>query len=146
MTTLFTIGFTKKTAEEFFNLLAENRVKKVMDIRINNTSQLAGFAKGADLAFFANSILGIPYEHRPEFAPTKDLLKRYRDKQTSWPEYEQEYMALVEERDILADIELNELDGVVLLCSEHDQDQCHRRLLAEYLQAHFPEINIVHLR
>lgn len=146
MITLFTIGFTQKTAEEFFTLLADNGVKKVVDIRINNTSQLAGFAKGVDLAFFADKILGIPYEHRPELAPTKDLLKRYRDKLTTWPEYEQEYLALVKERDILADIELNDLDGAVLLCSEHDPDQCHRRLLAEYLQAHFPEINIVHLR
>jgi uncharacterized protein (DUF488 family) len=146
MTTLYTIGFTQKTAEEFFTLLAENNVKKVMDIRINNTSQLAGFAKGTDLAFFADSILGIPYEHRPEYAPTKDLLKRYRDKQTSWPEYEQEYMTLVEEREILADIELADLDGVVFLCSEHEPDQCHRRLLAEYFKDHLPEINIVHLR
>jgi uncharacterized protein (DUF488 family) len=146
MITLFTIGFTQKTAEEFFTLLAENGVKKAVDIRINNTSQLAGFAKGADLAFFTSKILGIPYEHHPELAPTKDLLKAYRDKKTSWPEYEQEYLALVKERDIIADIELNDLDQAVLLCSEHEPDQCHRRLLAEYLQVHFPEINIIHLR
>jgi len=146
MINLFTIGFTKKTAEEFFNLLKKHGIKKILDIRINNTSQLAGFAKGVDLAFFADKILDIPYEHRPELGPTKDLLKRYRDKQISWFEYEQEYVALLEERNIIADIELSELEGVVLLCSEHDPEQCHRRLLAEYFQNHFSEINIVHLR
>jgi uncharacterized protein (DUF488 family) len=146
MITLFTIGFTQKTAEDFFSLLAENDVKKVVDIRINNTSQLAGFAKGIDLAFFVNKILGITYEHHPELAPTKDLLKRYRDKTTSWSEYEQEYLALVKERDILSEIEISDLDQAVFLCSEHEPDQCHRRLLAEYLQKHFSEINIVHLR
>ena len=79
---LFTIGFTQKTASEFFSLLKINGVKKIIDIRINNKSQLAGFAKGSDLAYFTQEILGIPYEHRIEFAPTDDLLKRYRDKKT----------------------------------------------------------------
>lgn len=143
---LYTIGFTKKTADKFFRLLEDNAVKKIIDIRINNTSQLAGFAKGVDLEFFAKKILAIPYVYRPDLAPTKDLLKRYRENATPWSEYEEEFLKLMQDRDILTSIESTDLDGAVLLCSEDQPDECHRRLLAEYLQEKYPEISIFHLR
>jgi len=143
---LFTIGFTKKTAKEFFSLLNENGVKKIVDTRINNTSQLAGFAKGKDLAYFSKVILDIPYEHIIDFAPTQDLLKRYRNKKISWGEYENEYLKLLDNRKIFEQLEAESLDGACLLCSEHLPDYCHRRLLAEAIQSHHPEFTIIHLR
>lgn len=142
---LFTIGFTQKTASEFFSLLKNNGVKKIFDIRINNKSQLAGFSKGSDLEYFAQEILGIPYEHRIEFAPTTDLLKRYRDKKISWKQYEKEYLQLLVERDVINQIDKDFLNGSVLLCSEHLPDKCHRRLLAEYFLNSFQDISIKHL-
>lgn len=142
---LFTIGFTQKTASEFFSLLKINGVKKIIDIRINNKSQLAGFAKGSDLAYFTQEILGIPYEHRIEFAPTDDLLKRYRDKKITWNQYEKEYLQLLEERDVINQIDEDFLNGAVLLCSEHLPDKCHRRLLAEYFFKAYRDISIKHL-
>jgi uncharacterized protein (DUF488 family) len=142
---LFTIGFTQKTASEFFTLLKNNGVKKLVDIRINNKSQLAGFAKGSDLEYFTQEILGIPYEHRIEFAPTADLLKRYREKKTSWNQYEKEFLQLLLERDVIRKITKDYLDGAVLMCSEHLPDKCHRRLLAEYFQKCFLDLSIIHL-
>jgi uncharacterized protein (DUF488 family) len=142
---LFTIGFTQKTASEFFTLLKNNNVKRIIDIRINNKSQLAGFAKGMDLEYFTQEILGIPYEHRLDFAPTTDLLKNYRDKKISWKQYEEEYLRLLVERDVINQISEDFLDGAVLMCSEHLPDKCHRRLLAEYLLNNFQDISIKHL-
>ncbi|NLD46207.1 MAG: DUF488 domain-containing protein [Clostridiaceae bacterium] len=142
---LFTIGFTQKTASEFFTLLKNNGVKKIIDIRINNKSQLAGFAKGSDLEYFAQEILRIPYVHRIDFAPTTDLLKRYRDKKISWKQYEVEYLQLLVERDVINQIDEVLLDGAVLMCSEHLPDKCHRRLLAEYFLNRFQDISIKHL-
>jgi uncharacterized protein (DUF488 family) len=142
---LFTIGFTQKSAREFFNLLEDNGVRKIVDIRINNTSQLSGFAKGSDLEYFSRVILDIPYEHVLDFAPTQDLLKRYRDKETTWDEYEKEYLSLLRDRKILENLDLESLDGACLLCSEHLPDHCHRRLLAEYIQSHHPGLEIIHL-
>jgi uncharacterized protein (DUF488 family) len=142
---LYTIGFTEKSAERFFELLQAHAVKKIIDTRINNVSQLAGFAKGRDLEYFSRVILSIPYEHVLDFAPTKELLKKYRQKEISWDEYEVWYLSLLESRKILASIDLYGLADSVLLCSEHLPDNCHRRLLAEHLQARFPEIEIIHL-
>lgn len=141
---LYTIGFTEKSAEKFFGLLKEHGVKKIIDTRINNTSQLAGFAKGADLKFFAGAIGSIGYEHRIDFAPTKELLSRYRDKQLSWAEYENEYLQLLKARDLNDDI--RSFHQFCLLCSEHLPDLCHRRLLADYLKSisDIP-VEIIHL-
>jgi uncharacterized protein (DUF488 family) len=145
MIRLFTIGFTEKSAEQFFNLLKNNGVKKILDIRINNVSQLAGFAKGSDLKYFAKEIGNMSYEHNIELAPTKDMLTRIRNKELSWEEYEVEYLNLIKNRKIEKKIDLLKLDKTCLLCSEHTPEQCHRRLLAEYLKKHNGDIEIFHL-
>mgnify|MGYP003973774961 CR=1 FL=1 len=145
MIELYTIGFTKKRAKDFFNLLISNNVKNIIDTRINTTSQLAGFAKSEDLEYFANEIGNIGYQHNINFAPTKDLLSRYRKKEISWDEYEIEYLNLLDMRKIAQNISFDELDGHCLLCSEHTPEYCHRRLLGEYLQKIEKNIDIIHL-
>ncbi len=142
---LYTIGFTKKTAEDFFNLLTKNNVKRLIDIRLNNKSQLAGFAKGEDLKFFLNNIGQIEYKYMIEFAPTDSLLEGYRKKQISWEEYEKQYNKLLTERDVLKNKDISIFDNACLLCSEEKPDYCHRRLLAEYLRDLNKDIKIVHL-
>jgi uncharacterized protein (DUF488 family) len=145
MIKLFTIGFTEKSAEEFFTLLKRAGVKKILDVRINNVSQLAGFAKGKDLEYFAKSLLNAGYEHNISLAPTKELLKNYRDKKVSWTEYEKQYVAMLDKRQVIKHIDFNGLDGACLLCSEHLPEHCHRRLCAEYLQKANTAITINHL-
>jgi uncharacterized protein (DUF488 family) len=145
MIKLYTIGFTKKTAENFFGLLSENNVKTLTDTRINITSQLAGFAKGKDLSFFTKQILKADYLHKLDFAPTKELLSKYRKEEIDWAEYETEYLNLLDMRKIGDKINVEELHQNCLLCSEHTPEKCHRRLLAEYLQHRFTDIEIVHL-
>ncbi len=145
MIKLFTIGFTEKSAESFFNLLTINNVKKIVDTRINNVSQLSGYAKGNDLKFFAKSIGNIEYEHKINLAPTKELLSRYRDKKISWAEYEIEYLNLLDSRKISQKMDIEKLHENCLLCSEHTPEKCHRRLLAEYLKQTNTNIDIVHL-
>jgi len=145
MIKLYTIGFTEKTAEKFFTLLQKAGVKTILDIRINNISQLAGFAKGKDLAYFAKEIVGADYEHNVDLAPTKELLKDYRDKKVDWALYEKEYIGILNKRNVLKKMDFSKWDGTCLLCSEHKPDMCHRRLLAEYLQKVNKEIEIIHL-
>lgn len=145
MIKLYTIGFTGKPAEKFFNLLRNAGVKKIVDTRINNVSQLAGFAKGADLKFFAKEIGNMSYEHNINLAPTKELLSSYRDKQMTWQKYEEEYLNLLDKRRIAQKIEIEKLHENCLLCSEHTPEKCHRRLLAEYLNHVKGGIEIVHL-
>ncbi|MEP7171073.1 MAG: DUF488 domain-containing protein [Bacteroidota bacterium] len=146
MIQLYTIGFTNKSAEIFFGLLKTNNVKTIVDTRINNSSQLAGFAKNKDLEFFAKEVGGMKYLHEKDFAPTKELLKNYRDKKLSWQEYETEYLNLLDIRKIGGKINIEELHENCLLCSEHSPEKCHRRLLAEYLQSKFSSIEIKHLK
>lgn len=145
MIKLYTIGFTGKPAEEFFNLLRDNGVKKIVDTRINNVSQLAGFAKGADLRFFAREIGHMNYEHNTDFAPTKELLTRYRDKKITWEEYEVEYLNLLDMRRVAQKTNVDSLHENCLLCSEHTPEKCHRRLLAEYLRQVKGDVRIIHL-
>lgn len=145
MIKLYTIGFTQKSAEQFFNLMRENAVKTIVDTRINNVSQLAGFAKGADLSFFAKEIGNMNYEHNIDFAPTKDLLNDYRNKKITWKEYELEYLNLLDTRKILKKVNIEQLHQHCLLCSEHTPEKCHRRLLAEYFKSVRNDIEIVHL-
>jgi uncharacterized protein (DUF488 family) len=145
MIRLFTIGFTEKTAATFFTLLKTAGVRKIMDTRLNNVSQLAGFAKGKDLEYFASEIGNMGYEHLINLAPTKDLLSRYRDRTINWGEYEKEYISLLDERNIVEQIDFEKLNDSCLLCSEHKPERCHRRLLAEYLQGRNQEIEIIHL-
>lgn len=145
MIKLYTIGFTGKPAEKFFNLLRDVGVKKIVDTRINNVSQLAGFAKGSDLKFFAKEIGNMSYEHNIDFAPTKELLSRYRDNKMTWLEYETEYLNLLDMRKIAQKTDIEKLHEHCLLCSEHTAEKCHRRLLAEYLKHVKGEIEIIHL-
>lgn len=145
MIKVYTIGFTGKSAEKFFNLLRNSGVKKIVDTRINNVSQLAGFAKGSDLKFFAGEIGHMCYEHNIDFAPTKELLSRYRDKQMTWQEYEVEYLNLLDMRKVAQKTNIDLLHENCLLCSEHTPEKCHRRLLAEYLKQVKNNIEIIHL-
>jgi uncharacterized protein (DUF488 family) len=142
---LFTIGFTQKTAEEFFSLLRDAGVRQVIDTRLNNRSQLAGFSKGDDLPFFLDRIGQISYRHVLEMAPTQELLDSYKKQKGSWARYEKEYLELVHRRDLSTRVERAELADACLLCSEHEPTHCHRRLLAEYFRAAHPDIEIVHL-
>ncbi len=145
MIKLFTIGFTKKSAEQFFELLKENGVKKIVDIRINNSSQLAGFAKGSDLAYFAKSINHMEYIHIPDFAPTKELLSDYQNKRIDWAGYEKVFMSLIEKRKISSKYNITDFDDACFLCSEESPEHCHRRLLVEYFQKKNNQIQIIHL-
>lgn len=143
---LFTIGFTKKSANRFFDLLRGSGVKRVLDVRINNGSQLAGFAKKDDLAFFLKEICGMDYVHLPDLAPTKELLKEYRAGTVDWQTYEKRFTELMRERRIEKTIPKDVLSEGCLLCSEDQPHHCHRRLVAEYLNNHWGDIEIAHLR
>lgn len=141
---LFTIGYTQKSAEDFFTLLTKNGVKKLIDIRLNNTSQLAGFANAKHLPYLLK-LHNIEYEYKTEFAPTKELLKGYQDENIDWEKYEKQYNQILIDRDVLNNIFLSEFEDAVLLCSEPTAEQCHRRLAAEYIAKHFENVNIKHL-
>jgi uncharacterized protein (DUF488 family) len=146
MAKLFTIGFTEKTAEKFFTLLKNAGVKKIIDIRLNNVSQLAGFAKGTDLEYFAKEIADISYEHVTDFAPTKELLNSIRGKEISWQEYEVKFLQLLKNRKAEQKVDIKKLHNSCLLCSEHAPDNCHRKLVAEYLHSFNKDIEIIHLK
>jgi uncharacterized protein (DUF488 family) len=143
---LFAIGFTQKSAEEFFALLRNAGVKRVLDIRLNNRSQLAGFSKSEDLEYFLRALDGIGYRHVLEMAPTQPLLDKARKAKGTWDGFEKQFLALMKQRRVEKSVDRKELADACLLCSEHEPDHCHRRLVAEYLQRAFPDIEIVHLR
>lgn len=142
---LYTIGFVKKSAEEFFGQLIKNNVKRIIDIRLNNKSQLAGYTKNKDLKYFLSTIGKIDYIHKIEFAPTKELLNSYKKKHMTWDDYEIKYNEILEERKILENIDYVLFDNACLLCSEPTAKNCHRRLLAEYLAKHNNQINVIHI-
>jgi len=146
---LFTIGFTKKTAEEFFHLLQEAKVQKLIDIRENREGQLAGFAKYPDLAFFLDRLLGIKYEYQPIFAPSPEIRKAYQQTR-DWEQYERAFLELMEQRNAWGQAEPGSFKGrVALLCSEAEPDKCHRRLVAEMLakrwKAQGHQVEVQHL-
>ncbi len=129
-----TIGFTRSSAEDFFERLKNARVERLLDIRLNNVSQLAGFAKSRDLAYFLKVICGAEYEHDPRLAPTRELLDRYRKQRGGWAEYEREFLQLMHEREIPLTLDRATFARkTALLCSEFGPEQCHRRLVAELL-------------
>lgn len=128
-----TIGFTKTTAEGFFERLLDAGVKKVVDVRLHNTSQLAGFAKANDLAYLLKRIGGIEYVHQPLLAPTDPMLKAYKKEKGDWQTYEGRFLELMSERRVEARLRPEMLDGACLLCSEATPHHCHRRLVCEYL-------------
>ena len=137
---IFTIGFTKKTAEQFFDTLSRNGVKKIFDIRLNNKSQLAAFTKEEDLRYFLKKICEIEYRHIPQCAPSEELLKKYQKKEIDWKGYEKEYKELINKRNVVSLFNKNNLENSCFLCSEPTAEKCHRRLLTEYLKDQFPEI------
>ncbi len=144
-TTIFTIGFAKKTAPEFFAILKEAGVRTVIDVRLNNVSQLAGFTKKQDIEYFLQEIAGIGYTHRPDFAPTRDIRDAYRKKDIDWSRYERQFRKLLTERRIEDVITQQLVHKACFLCSEPAPEKCHRRLVAEYLREHWENVEIIHL-
>ena len=145
MATIFTIGFTKKSLRDFVETLRGAGVKRVVDVRLRNTSQLAGWSKQPDFAFLLEEGFGIAYEHRPEFAPTDELLDAYK-KDRDWPRYEERFNQLLAERRPETEArELLKKDSICLLCAEPKADNCHRRMVAEYLRSLEPESEVRHL-
>ena len=142
---LFTIGFTKKTAEIFFGKLCDAGVKRVIDIRLNNVSQLAGFAKKDDLSYFLKTICAIEYVHVPELAPTQDILDGYKKHKGDWEVYEKKFMELMIKRAIENKLSRELFDNACLLCSEEKPHHCHRRLVAEYLKDKWGNVEIEHI-
>lgn len=144
--TIYTIGFTKKSAERFFGILKAHGIRRVVDIRLSNSGQLAGFTKSDDLRYFLSEICGADYVHEPRLAPTKDLLTSFRDRQCTWDEYEQVFEGLMTDRRVADEVDRSLFAGpAALLCSEPTADQCHRRLVAEHLQRAWGQVEIVHL-
>lgn len=142
---IFTIGFTKTSAESFFARLQKAGVKRVIDVRLNNSSQLAAFAKKDDLRYFLKAICSIDYVHRPELAPTQDMLDAYKKDGGAWLEYERKFLSLMTARHVEGIIPREIASESCLLCSEHKPHHCHRRLVAEYLQAKWGELEVFHL-
>ena len=143
---LYTIGFTKKDAKTFFGLLIKNNVKTVIDIRLNNHSQLAGFTKQEDLPYFLNELAaGSQYVYRPELAPTLEIMNEYR-KSGNWQRYERRFLQLMDERQIPSTLDRSEFEiPSCLLCSESTPEHCHRRLVAERMAEYWQDVEIVHL-
>ena len=142
---LFTIGFTKKNAEQFFGKIIEAGVKRVVDVRLNNTSQLAGFAKQDDLVYFLKKLGGIDYVHLPQLAPTQEMLDEYKKNKGDWAVFEVRFLELIAQREIEKSVAPEILEQGCLLCSEDKPHHCHRRLVAEYLSGKWTNIETRHL-
>lgn len=142
---IFTIGFTKKTAKRFFETLRASGTRRVVDVRLNNVSQLAGFAKKDDLAYFLHEICGLDYVHIPTLAPTQEMLDQYRKAHGDWSTYEQRFLELMKQRRIEGTVPKEAIAEGCLLCSEDKPHHCHRRLVAEYLKQHWGDVAISHL-
>lgn len=142
---IYTIGFTKKSAETFFTRLQNAGIQRLVDVRLNNVSQLAGFAKKDDLRYFLKTICNADYTHLIELAPTAEILDPYKKvKNGDWALYERQFLDLMRAREI-EQTSRDILENACLLCSEEKPDYCHRRLVAEYLQEHWDDVQIEHL-
>jgi uncharacterized protein (DUF488 family) len=142
---IFTIGFTKKSAETFFIRLINAGVRRLVDVRLNNVSQLAGFTKRDDLRYFTKAICNIDYIHLPDLAPTKDMLDAYKKHKGAWGSYEEQFLDLMRSRRVEDKIRPEMLDAACLLCSEEKPHHCHRRLVAEYLKEKWGNVEIEHI-
>ncbi|WP_291996331.1 DUF488 domain-containing protein [Candidatus Accumulibacter sp. ACC012] len=142
---VFTIGFTKKNAEQFFGRLKQPGLVRLVDARLNNISQLAGFTKKDDLRFFLRQIRNIDYLHMPELAPSQDILDDYKKNGGDWATYERKFLVLMEKRRVEDKVSKDTINGGCLLCSEPTPEHCHRRLVAEYLKSRWGDLEIVHL-
>ncbi len=142
---LCTIGFTKKPAGRFFELLCQSGARRVVDVRLNNGSQLAGFTKKDDLPYFLDKLCGMEYVHLPALAPTKEIFDDYKKRNGDWATYEDRFLALMRKRRIEETVPRVIVADGCLLCSEDKPHHCHRRLVAEYLNQHWGGIEISHL-
>lgn len=143
---IYTIGFVGKSARVFFETLEKAGIRRLIDVRLRNTSQLAGFAKKDDLIFFLERILQAEYYHELLLAPPEELLRAYQGKRCSWEEYEGRFLEILRERAIEKRISREFFEvPTVLLCSEASPERCHRRLVAEYLRQQWGGVEIVHL-
>ncbi len=143
---IYTIGFTRSTAEHFFTRLKNAGIKCLIDVRLNNRSQLAGFAKQTDLAFFLRELCGAEYRHEPLLAPSQEMLDAYKKHSGSWESYEQDFQALLTERKVEDHLDKALFVApTVLLCSEHTAEFCHRRLVVEYLAARWGDMQSIDL-
>ncbi|MCY3786913.1 MAG: DUF488 domain-containing protein [bacterium] len=142
-----TIGFAGHSAAGFFGLLRAERVGRLIDVRLNNTGQLSGFAKRDDLRFFLDELCGAEYLHEPALlAPTGELLKAYRGGEITWGEYADRFEGLLAARRVESELSPDLVGSAsALLCSEHTADRCHRRLVVEYLGRHWGDVAPVHL-
>jgi uncharacterized protein (DUF488 family) len=143
---IYTIGFTQTTAENFFGRLKSAEVQRLVDVRLKNDSQLAGFAKARDLPFFLRELVGAEYEHEPMLAPTPEILDAFKKHKGAWSDYVASFNSLMGEREIEQRLDPRDFETrTALLCSEATADQCHRRLVVEYLAGHWPDVEAVHL-
>lgn len=143
---IYSIGFTKKSASQFFGALKTQGIERLLDVRLNNSSQLAGFAKQSDLPYFLQKICSASYEYEPLLAPTKDILDAFKKHKGNWDTYTEAYLSLLRSRRVEDALSKESfLKKTVLLCSEATAERCHRRLALEYLKEHWGEINIIHL-
>lgn len=142
---IFTIGFTKKSAEQFFTRLKQPGLVRVVDTRLNNVSQLAGFTKKNDLSFFLREICHIDYVHLPELAPTQEILDAYKKNGGDWKTYERQFLELMVRRRVEETLDKKLISGGCLLCSESTPEHCHRRLVAECLREKWGDVDIQHL-
>jgi uncharacterized protein (DUF488 family) len=143
---IYTIGFTQKSARQFFGLLKDNGIRRLIDIRLSNGGQLAGFTKSTDLAYFLKELCDADYVYEPRLAPTKQLLSGYRNGTYTWDDYEKVFHGLMVDRQIETSIDRKLFaERSVMLCSEATPDQCHRRLVAEYLRDKWGAVTIHHL-
>lgn len=143
---IFTIGFTKKSAQKFFGLIKNSGAKSVIDVRLNNISQLSGFAKKDDLKYFLNEICGVSYIHEPALAPTQQMLDEYKKNGGDWHTYEARFLDLMQKRRIENRIPVELINSGCLLCSEDQPHQCHRRIVAEYFKNNVNDkLTITHL-
>lgn len=143
---IYSIGFTQTTAERFFKRLADAGVTRLLDVRLNNTSQLAGFAKAKDLPYFLHELIGATYEHEPLLAPTQGLLDEYKKRKGDWSAYEAQFLELMASREIESRLSISDFrTPTALLCSEATAEHCHRRLVCEYLAGRWPDVHPVHL-
>ena len=142
---LYTIGFTQKSAETFFGMLIDAGVKRVADVRLNNTSQLAGFAKRDDLVYFLRAIAGIEYVHLPQLAPAPALFDAYKKQKGDWEVFRGGFLALMAERKPETAFSPDLFDRACLLCSEAQPGHCHRRLVAEHLSEAWGNVDVRHL-
>jgi uncharacterized protein (DUF488 family) len=143
---IYSIGFTQKSASEFFGALKAHGIERLLDVRLNNSSQLAGFAKQFDLPYFLREICGAAYEHEPLLAPTQEILDAFKKHKGSWDVYSEAYLALIRSRKVETVLSKESFQKkTVLLCSEPTAEHCHRRLALEYLQEHWKDVIIRHL-